>query len=70
MTIARSLYVKNVPPIERFVRVLAAAAATGVGLMWLSSPWSWLVAISAVSLLVTGLVGYCPMCAMVGRRIG
>lgn len=70
MTIARSLYVKNVPPAERFARVVAASAAVGAGILWLSSPWSWLVALAAVSLLVTGLVGYCPMCAMVGRRLG
>lgn len=70
MTIARSLYVKNVPNSERIARIVLALATAAAGMMWLSSPWSWIATISALALSATGLIGFCPMCAMVGRRLG
>ena len=64
-----SLYVKNVPSLERGVRILAATAAAVAAFAYLASPWSWLAASSAFGFALTGIVGYCPMCAMVGRKV-
>jgi hypothetical protein len=64
-----ALYVKNVPPWERALRVLGALAIAAFGFYWLSSPWSWLVAASAAGVGLTGVVGFCPMCALAGRRL-
>jgi hypothetical protein len=67
-SIRAAFYAKNVPVGERVVRAAVSIAAVAVSL-FLAAPWSWLVAATAVSLLVTGLVGFCPACAMFGRRL-
>ena len=64
-----SLYVKNVPPVERVVRVGVAIATVAVALVLLKAPWSYLVAASSIGFSLTGFLGYCPACAMVGRKI-
>lgn len=63
------LYVKNVPPVERLLRAVLGLLAAGLSLALLAPPWSWLAAASAAGIVVSGLVGFCPMCAMVGRRL-
>ncbi len=64
-----AFYVKNVPGWERALRVLMGLAAAGFSLFSFAGPMGWLLAASALGLAVTGLVGFCPMCAMVGRRL-
>lgn len=63
-----AIYPKNVPPWERFVRIALSAVAASYGLFFLTAPWSWAVAASAVGFALTGLFGFCPACAMMGRR--
>lgn len=62
-------YVKNVPTGERVLRVLCGAAGVAASLAWLPGPWAWMGAASAVGLVLSGLVGFCPACAMVGRKL-
>lgn len=62
-------YVKNVPNGERVLRVAAGAAGVALALSVLAAPWSWAGAAMAAVLSATGLVGFCPMCAMVGRKL-
>ena len=62
-------YVKNVPNGERVLRVLAGLMGTGAALALLPSPWSWGGAASAAGLTLSGLLGFCPACAMVGRKL-
>ncbi|MDR7271222.1 hypothetical protein J2X20_003890 [Pelomonas saccharophila] len=62
-------YVKNVPPGERIVRVVAGVAGAGLGLALLGGTAGWLVAASAAGLVASGLFGFCPACALVGRRL-
>lgn len=62
-------YAKNVPNGERVLRVVAGAAAAGLGLALLGGTAGWLVAAGAVSLVASGLFGFCPACAMVGRKL-
>jgi hypothetical protein len=69
MSLAKSFYIKNVPPWKRLLRLVAAAVGVVVGLTMMAEPWSWVTAASAVGFGLTGLVGFCPMCAMVGRRL-
>ncbi len=64
-------YVKNVPNWERAVRImmgigLAAAAIAYFG----STPTGWVIGAAAAMAAMTGLLGFCPACAMVGRRLG
>lgn len=63
------LYRKNVPFHERLIRLAVGvglgvfAAVSGLGLVW-----AGLAIATGLTLVVTGYVGWCPMCAMVGRK--
>jgi hypothetical protein len=63
-----AFFIKNVPPAERLVRVLAAAGV----LLWgalSGGPLGFTLMAGAVGFAVTGLIGFCPMCALVGRKL-
>ena len=62
-------YVKNVPGGERVLRMLVGAAGAIAALTFLPVPWSWGGAASAAGLTLSGLLGFCPACAMVGRKL-
>ena len=72
ITAMANLYFKrNLPVWERGLRLLAAGllGALGLGLGGLFSGWlGWLMVASAASLGLTAFVGFCPACAMLGRR--
>lgn len=66
------IYQKNLPGWERTARVVAGlmmiacgALAPGLSL----TPVGWIIAGAGVVTLATGFVGFCPACAMVGRRL-
>jgi hypothetical protein len=61
-------YVKNVPNWERLLRVVAGLIAMAAGYGVLGGMWGALIAVSAAGIVASGLFGFCPMCAMVGRR--
>ncbi len=64
-------YVKNVPPVERVIRILMGVALLGIALMWLGpNTKGWIVGALGLMAAMSGLVGWCPMCAMVGRKLG
>nr|WP_315473045.1 DUF2892 domain-containing protein [uncultured Undibacterium sp.] len=60
---------KNVSVWERIVRIIAGATAVGASFYFLSGTIAIVAALSAVGISLTGLASFCPMCAMVGRRI-
>jgi Protein of unknown function (DUF2892) len=68
-TLKAAFFVKNVPTGERVVRVVVALTAALVSLNALAAPWGWLVAASALGFGLTGLFGFCPACALAGRRL-
>ena len=63
------IYVKNVPHGERAVRVVTGLAAAALGLFLVGGMGGWLVAAGAAGLVASGLFGFCPACAMVGRKL-
>jgi hypothetical protein len=69
------LYPKNVPNFERAGRimggiVLVVLALFGQQMTGISSSLlSIVLVLSAMMLVVTGFVGWCPACAMVGRKL-
>lgn len=63
------LYTKNVPPFERVLRIVVALIAVGVAWFTLPAPWSYAAAAGAVGFSLTGFFGFCPACAMIGRKI-
>jgi len=63
-------HVKNVPVWERVLRlVVGAAALVFVAMNWGTSSLSVAIGVTGAVLALTGLVGFCPMCAMVGRKL-
>jgi hypothetical protein len=63
-------YQKNVPQWERWLRIIASVLLAAYGLLGGLSPIiAGVVLFSAVFLLVTGFIGFCPACAMVGRKL-
>ena len=60
---------RNVPGFERAVRVAVGVAAAGLAVGYAQAPLGmWIGAAGGLMFAVTGLVGFCPMCAMVGRK--
>jgi hypothetical protein len=64
-----AFFVKNVPRWERVLRVAVALAITLVSLNLLDPFWGWSVAAAALAFGLTGIVGFCPACALVGRQL-
>lgn len=63
-------YVKNVPNWERALRlVLGLMALAFAAMNWGGSPLAVAAGIMGAMLAMTGLLGFCPMCAMVGRKL-
>ncbi len=59
---------KNEASWDRIVRVGAGVALIGFGLGVFASPWSWIAAVVGAVLLVTGIVGTCPLYALLRIR--
>ncbi|MBW8886845.1 MAG: DUF2892 domain-containing protein [Fibrobacteres bacterium] len=63
-------YVKNVPGVERGIRITLGLAMLVSGLWALKgSPAGYALAAMGAVALLTGFVGFCPMCAMAGRKL-
>ncbi|MCU6500882.1 DUF2892 domain-containing protein [Rugamonas sp. A1-17] len=62
-------YVKNVPNWERALRVVAGATGAWAAMTLLGGMWGLVLAASAAGIVASGLFGFCPMCALVGRRL-
>ena len=66
----KMFYQKNLPGWERALRTVAAAAMIACGLIGLPGlAIGYLIAAAGVYTGVTGLFGFCPACAMAGRRL-
>jgi len=64
-----ALYVKNVPGWERAVRIIVALAVAAGGLAVVPAPWNWVLVAAGIGLGLSGVFGFCPACALVGRRL-
>ncbi len=62
-------YQKNVPAWERGIRVMMGAALAVVGIFCVHSLLGYVVAAMGAMVALTGFFGFCPACAMVGRRL-
>ena len=64
------LCVKNVPTVERVIRVMMGLALLGGALAWIGPTMGgWVVGAMGMMAALSGLVGWCPMCAMAGRKL-
>ncbi len=63
-------YVKNVPVLERWIRFSMGIAMMYLGFFTLKGAMlGYGIAAMGLVALLTGFVGFCPMCAMVGRKL-
>ena len=63
-------YAKNLPKWERSLRMLVGLIGGGLAFIsWGTSTTGLLTGLACASIAVTGLFGFCSMCAMVGRKI-
>jgi len=63
-------YVKNIPAWERAMRVVAGLAMAAYGLSAMDGWMGYAVAGMGAMMAGIGVIGFCPMCAMVGRKLG
>jgi hypothetical protein len=63
-------YRKNLPGWERTIRVIAGLALIAWGLLaFPAAPLGCAIAAGGATAILTGFFGFCPMCAMVGRKL-
>ena len=63
------LYQKNIYRWEQWLRVVVGIAMAIVGLALTGGLLGYGTAAAGAGLAVTGIVGWCPACATVGRRL-
>lgn len=60
---------RNLPGWERAIRVLSGLVLAGLAVLFSTSPlMMWIEMAAGLCLVGTGFVGFCPMCAMMGRK--
>ncbi|MFY8105323.1 MAG: YgaP family membrane protein [Elstera sp.] len=62
-------WLKNIPVWERVLRFLFGGGLIAAGLLQPSPAWSGGLIVGGVIAILTGVFGFCPACAMVGRRL-
>lgn len=61
-----AFYRKNIGGMHQAVRIAVGAAVVVAAFVYLAGATAWLVALGGAGFALTGLVGYCPICAMAG----
>lgn len=60
---------KNVGMIDRVIRILLGIVLLYIFVVnMITAPWSYLVALIGLILLVTGIVGTCPLYSLLGMN--
>ena len=62
-------YVKNLPLWERYLRIGAGAAMAAYALLGVGDMIGWFIFACGVGAAATGIFGFCPACALAGRRL-
>jgi hypothetical protein len=63
-------YRKNLPGWERAMRTIGGVVMIAYGLLGMAGTTAgYLIAATGAVAMTTGFFGFCPMCAMVGRRL-
>lgn len=61
-----AFYRKNIGSLHQVVRIIIGTGAAVAALVWLAAPLSYLGLLAGVAFALSGLFGYCPMCAVTG----
>ena len=63
------IYVKNLPVWERIARLGIGVAVALYGFTELGGRWGWATVAGGAGLVLTAAFGFCPACALAGRRL-
>jgi hypothetical protein len=64
------LYIKNLPIWERILRASMSIGLVAYGMLELNGlTVGYIVMGMGAMMLITGFLGFCPLCAMVGRKL-
>ncbi len=64
------LYPKNVPNWERFIRIALGIVLVAIAVFGANPPLQiGILLFTAAFVVVTGFVGWCPACALIGRKL-
>ena len=62
-------YVKNLPGWERWLRMGGGAVLAAYALLDVGGTLGWILAAGGAGIALSGVFGFCPMCALAGRRL-
>ena len=63
-------YMKNLWTWERILRVVVSLVIAVIGIQHFGfGLYGNLIVASSIGFALTGVIGWCPMCAMVGRKL-
>jgi hypothetical protein len=62
-------YRKNIGGWYQWPRIVVGLAATGAAFHLLDAPMSYIGIAAGLAFAATGIVGYCPMCAVAGLNL-
>ncbi|MHB8716144.1 MAG: YgaP family membrane protein [Sulfuricaulis sp.] len=63
------LYVKNLPWWERSLRISAGTIAAAYALLGVGGVIGSVILAGGIGMALTGIFGFCPACALAGRRL-
>ncbi|WP_437558112.1 YgaP family membrane protein [Acidithiobacillus sulfuriphilus] len=63
------IYVKNLPLWERLLRIGFGVAVVVYAAFNMGGALGWVVAVCGLGAALTGIFGFCPACALAGRRL-
>lgn len=61
-----AFYRKNIGGLHQLLRVMVGTGVAVAGFVYVPRIATWLVAAGGAGLALSGVVGYCPMCAVAG----
>lgn len=63
------IYVKNLPMWERSLRIGGGALAAAYAILSADGVIAWIILAGGIGAALTGIFGFCPACALAGRRL-
>jgi hypothetical protein len=63
------IYIKNLPLWERSLRIAAGSIAAAYALLSVGGVMGWVILAGGGGTALTGIFGFCPACALAGRRL-
>jgi hypothetical protein len=59
---------KNIQPIDRFLRLMLGVVFSLLGYFWLANPWNWLGYLVAIVMFGTAVFRFCPIYNLFGMK--